>query len=88
MNVPAMRRNLSRIKVGRSAWDRAQKDSTRAAFDARQRIQYHEGNPVSIVTTDDSYLPLLRASTQELRPTWCLSVCTPFIVGRRHLSAI
>eukprot|EP00983_Pelagomonas_calceolata_P051464 1142424-Pelagomonas_calceolata.AAC.4 len=31
VNVPILRRDLCRIKVGGSAWDRAHKDSIRAA---------------------------------------------------------
>eukprot|EP00983_Pelagomonas_calceolata_P077005 1153682-Pelagomonas_calceolata.AAC.1 len=32
VNVPVLRRDLGRIKVGRSAWDRAYKDSIRMAL--------------------------------------------------------
>eukprot|EP00983_Pelagomonas_calceolata_P042862 1138686-Pelagomonas_calceolata.AAC.2 len=32
INIPVLRRDLSRMKVGRSAWDRAHKGSIRAAL--------------------------------------------------------
>eukprot|EP00983_Pelagomonas_calceolata_P117575 1160428-Pelagomonas_calceolata.AAC.11 len=106
MDVPVLRRDLSRIKVGSSSWDREHKESIRAALAPSRGANTIRENPVrdcsgdvfremfsipcsrslscrqtSITTRDEPYLPLLRAYTQKLRPTWCLPVCIPFIVG-------
>eukprot|EP00983_Pelagomonas_calceolata_P044982 1139512-Pelagomonas_calceolata.AAC.2 len=73
VNVPVSQKNLSRIKVGGPAWDRAHKDSIRAALVSGRGASTIKGNPVrenlgdASILRDDPYLPLLRALTQELR---------------------
>eukprot|EP00983_Pelagomonas_calceolata_P083831 1156238-Pelagomonas_calceolata.AAC.2 len=97
MNVPVLRRDLGRIDVGRSSWDRAHKDSIRAAMVSGRGASTIKENPVRDSSGDifrdfyalfqvhlilagihlnkepyDPYLPLPRALTQMLRPTWGL----------------
>eukprot|EP00983_Pelagomonas_calceolata_P064823 1148302-Pelagomonas_calceolata.AAC.2 len=82
-DVPVLGRVLSRIKLGRPAWDRAQKDSIRAALVSGRGASTIRGKTVrdssgdvfrdgSKPIRDDPYLPLLRAFTQMPRPTRCL----------------
>eukprot|EP00983_Pelagomonas_calceolata_P063365 1147689-Pelagomonas_calceolata.AAC.5 len=44
-NVPVFRRDLSRIKASRSAWERARKDRVRAALMPGREASITMGNP-------------------------------------------
>eukprot|EP00983_Pelagomonas_calceolata_P016303 515412-Pelagomonas_calceolata.AAC.1 len=91
MNVPILRRDFGTIKVVRSTWDRAHKDSIRATLVSSRGASTIREKPVrncsgdilrniysllqeslilaSITIRAEPNLPLLRALTQELRPT-------------------
>eukprot|EP00983_Pelagomonas_calceolata_P122197 1160884-Pelagomonas_calceolata.AAC.15 len=61
MNVPVLGRDLSRIKVGSLSWDRAHKDSVRAALVSGRGASTVLENPVRDHSGDvfrDSYAPI------------------------------
>eukprot|EP00983_Pelagomonas_calceolata_P097863 1158288-Pelagomonas_calceolata.AAC.6 len=72
VNVPVLRRDLSRIKLVRPVWDRVHKDSIRAALVPARGASSIRENPGrdssgdrSIPVNDAPQLPLLRALTRK-----------------------
>eukprot|EP00983_Pelagomonas_calceolata_P013160 420444-Pelagomonas_calceolata.AAC.1 len=93
VDIPVLRRDLGRIMVGLSAWDRAHKESIRAAL-----VAGRGASAESLITAgihwygipirDEPNLPLLKAFTQRLRPSWYLLVCIPLMVVFEHLRTV